>query len=209
MVCCKIAVALPVILCRVGAAAVTFSEQVFGKTQLPIAMSAGRAAARAAGKLYDLTIYGATGFTGTLVAEYLAVRGPRAGLRWAVAGRDAEKLHRLVTRLKAEFPAAGEIGVIVASTKEAELVAKASKVVLTTAGPFALYGEPLVAACIEHKADYCDLTGETPWMAMMLSKYEAAAAKAGVVRCKHGVSCAALGGDTALTSPTVLMRARS
>jgi short subunit dehydrogenase-like uncharacterized protein len=172
-------------------------------------MSTGRAAARAAGKLYDLTIYGATGFTGTLVAEYLAVRGPRAGVRWAVAGRDAEKLHRLVTRLKAEFPTAGEIGVIVASTKEAELVAKASKVVLTTAGPFALYGEPLVAACIEHKADYCDLTGETPWMAMMLSKYEAAAAKAGVVRCAPRVSGAAVGWRRTAVVGQRVMRARS
>lgn len=134
---------------------------------------------RAAAKAYDLVVYGATGFTGTLVAEYLARRArTAAGLRWAVAGRDAGKLEALASRLR--VTAGGDIGVIAASGSEIGRVPQAAKAVITTAGPYALYGEPLLAACIEHSADYADLTGETPWAAMMTSKYEAEARRKGV-----------------------------
>lgn len=133
---------------------------------------------RAAAKTYDLAVYGATGFTGTLVAEYLARRArTAAGLRWAVAGRDEAKLQSLASRLREAHGAT--VGVIVASGADIGRVPQAAKAVITTAGPYALYGEPLLAACIEHGADYADLTGETPWAAMMTSKYEAEARRKG------------------------------
>lgn len=133
---------------------------------------------RTAVKAYDLVVYGATGFTGTLVAEYLARRArTAAGLRWAVAGRDSVKLEALASRLRAT--SGSDIGVIVASGAEIDRVPQAAKAVITTAGPYALYGEPLLKACIECGADYADLTGETPWAAMMTSKYEAEARRKG------------------------------
>lgn len=121
---------------------------------------------------YDLVVYGATGFTGRLVAEYLAGgRAAAAGVRWAVAGRDPGKVSALAASLGA--------GVGALSGDPSAIAARA-RVVLTTAGPYARIGEPMLAACVAAGADYADLTGETPWAAEMIDAYESSARAKGV-----------------------------
>jgi saccharopine dehydrogenase (NAD+, L-glutamate forming) len=105
---------------------------------------------------FDLVLFGATGFTGGLTADYLAAHAPD-GLRWAIAGRNAEKLEAVRRRLGAE------VEVLVAdATDSAALadVARRTRVVVTTIGPYLEHGGPLVAACAEAGTDYLDLTGE-------------------------------------------------
>ncbi|NYE35743.1 saccharopine dehydrogenase (NAD+, L-glutamate forming) [Nocardioides cavernae] len=112
-----------------------------------------------AGRDLDIVLFGATGFTGGLAADYLAAHAPD-GLRWGIAGRNADKLEGVRRRLGA----AGErVEVLVAdSTDDAALsdVARRTRVVLTTIGPYLAHGGPLVAACAEAGTDYLDLTGE-------------------------------------------------
>ncbi|TXD38636.1 hypothetical protein FRC98_05100 [Lujinxingia vulgaris] len=133
------------------------------------------------GREFDVVVFGATGFTGRLVARYLA---QNAGERsWAVAGRNEAKLSALVDELGALAPGAGEPKVVVADVgDEGSLRAMAARtrVVCTTVGPYALYGEAVVRACVEEGADYCDLTGEMDWVAEMIEGYEEAARSAGV-----------------------------
>ncbi len=115
-----------------------------------------------AGRPFDIVLYGATGFTGGLVADYLLRHLPEGG-SWAIAGRNRTKLDALVTRLAAEVPGVPAPGVVLADTEDpaslAEM-ARSARVVLTTVGPYLEYGEPLVAACAEAGTDYVDLTGE-------------------------------------------------
>src|SRR3954469_14263771 len=98
---------------------------------------------------YDIVLCGATGFTGGLTAEYLAANAP-AELRWALAGRNRSKLDAVVDRLPALAPPGAKPDVLLADAADREAlrkVAEAAKVVVSTVGPYALYGEPLVAAC--------------------------------------------------------------
>lgn len=100
-------------------------------------------------RTWDVVLYGATGFTGKLAAEYLAKHAP-ADLRIALAGRSADKLSALKASLS---PHGGErFGTIVASGDDMLPLAKSAKVVITTAGPYALYGEPLIRACAQASA---------------------------------------------------------
>lgn len=117
---------------------------------------------------FDLVVFGATGFTGRLVAEYLHLSGA-AGARWAIAGRNLDKLAQVrdelhlppsVALLKAD---AGDAAVLKA------LVAR-TRCVITTVGPYQLHGEPLATACAEGGTDYVDLCGEPLWMARMITK---------------------------------------
>ncbi len=135
---------------------------------------------------YDLIVWGATGFTGKLVAEYLAATYPLGGsLRWAIGGRSREKLERLAEALKADGPAPD---VIVANSHDPQamhdLAAQAS-VILTTVGPYARYGSELVAACAANGTHYCDLCGEVQWIRKMIDQHHDAAAKSGarIVMC--------------------------
>ncbi|TDD25075.1 saccharopine dehydrogenase family protein [Nonomuraea diastatica] len=101
---------------------------------------------------YDIVLFGASGFTGALTAAYLA-RAAGPGTRWALAGRDRAKLERLgldVPILLADATDAGSL---------AEL-ARQTRVLATTVGPYITYGEPLVAACADAGTHYLDLTGE-------------------------------------------------
>ena len=124
---------------------------------------------------YDVVIYGATGFTGSQAAEYFDdhVGGT---LRWAIAGRNASKLNDLRADLRTTPD------VIVADAEDAaaidRLVAKA-RVILTTAGPFARYGEAIVRSCASRGVDYVDITGETPWVRRMIDRYESKAIASG------------------------------
>ena len=133
---------------------------------------------------YDIVLYGATGFVGRQTAAYFAAleqsrpRGAEA-LRWALAGRDAEKLKAVKT---ACGPGARKAGVVVADAQDAQALAAMARdctVVLSTAGPFALYGSELVAACVKHGTHYVDITGETPWVHDMIKAHHAAAQKNG------------------------------
>ena len=115
-------------------------------------------------KNFDVVLFGATGFTGGLTAEYLAGHGG-AGLRWAVAGRNRAKLESLVDRLEtAPGPRpAPAPQILEASLDDADALramASQTRVVATTVGPYARYGEPVVRACVEGGADYADITGE-------------------------------------------------
>lgn len=132
---------------------------------------------------YDIVLFGATGFTGRLTAEYLARKSVREPFRWAIAGRNPGKLEELKNQLKPL--AGGQPGpdVIVADSDDAgSLVGMAAKaqVVITTVGPYAKYGEPLVEACIAAGADYVDLTGEPAFVNRILQKYNSAAENVGV-----------------------------
>ncbi|MFL5895778.1 MAG: saccharopine dehydrogenase family protein [Thermoleophilaceae bacterium] len=124
---------------------------------------------------YDIVIYGATGFTGALTAEYLAANAP-ASTRWALAGRNQQKLEAARDRLGQDVPLLHADAGDRASIDE---LAAASRVVITTVGPYIEYGEPLVAACAEHGTDYVDLTGEPEFVDRMYVKYNARAEQTG------------------------------
>lgn len=131
---------------------------------------------------YDIVVFGATGFTGRLVCEYLAKSGELASTRLAIAGRNAAKLEQVRHEVAATHPAFSDVGLIVAdSSDEASLAAmvQQTRVVLTTVGPYVRYGEPLLAACAEHGTDYVDLTGEPGWWRDMIARYHERAEQTG------------------------------
>ena len=130
---------------------------------------------------YDIVLFGATGFTGGLTADYLALHAP-PGTRWALAGRNPAKLEATRRRLAAAEPALKDLPLLHAdSTDVASLedVARASRVVVSTVGPYVRYGEPLVAACAQAGTDYLDLTGEPTFVDRMYVKYHAEAVRSG------------------------------
>lgn len=133
----------------------------------------------------DVVVYGATGYTGQLVADYLARSGP-ADLRWAVAGRSAARLADVAHAAKQVRGEAPRI--VVASSEDPaslrEMAARA-RVVLTTVGPYARHGLPVVEACVAEATDYVDLTGEPAFVADVVQKLDASA-REGKVRL---VSC--------------------
>lgn len=130
-------------------------------------------------RMYDVIVYGATGFTGQLVAEHmLKTYGSGRDVRWAIAGRSKDKLEHA----RWEIGGKAELKLVIAdATDPASLLAmaKSTKVVISTVGPYQLYGEPLIAACVEAGTDYVDLCGEPAWMAAMITKYDAAAKVSG------------------------------
>src|SRR5437764_813685 len=105
---------------------------------------------------YDIVMFGGTGFTGGLTAEYLAGHAPPE-TRLALAGRNQAKLGALRERLGADLPLLHADASDPASIDD---VASKTRVIITTVGPYIEYGEPLVAACARHGTDYVDLTGE-------------------------------------------------
>jgi short subunit dehydrogenase-like uncharacterized protein len=137
---------------------------------------------------YDLALFGATGFTGGLTARYLAANGP-AGLRWALVGRNREKLEAVRTGLGPILgdgvPAPDLLEADAADSAALKGVAEAAKVVATTVGPYALHGEPLVAACAAAGTDYVDLTGEPEFVDRMWLGYHERARESGarLVHC--------------------------
>jgi short subunit dehydrogenase-like uncharacterized protein len=123
---------------------------------------------------HDIVIFGATGFTGALTAEYLA--GHANGLRWALAGRNRAKLEALSRRLGVDVPL---LHADVTDERSLRSVAEAARVVITTVGPYVSYGEPLVAACAAAGTDYVDLTGEPEFVDRMYVRHHAEAVKSG------------------------------
>jgi short subunit dehydrogenase-like uncharacterized protein len=130
---------------------------------------------------YDVALFGATGFTGGLTADYLAANAP-SGLRWALVGRNRAKLEAVAARLAAANPAAPVPTLLEADAADAAALAKvaeSTKVVVTTVGPYALYGAPLVAACAAAGTDYVDLTGEPEFVDRTYLENNAAAVASG------------------------------
>jgi short subunit dehydrogenase-like uncharacterized protein len=128
---------------------------------------------------FDVVVYGATGFTGKLVAEHLLkTYGAEGDVRWAMAGRDEEKLKAV----RAEIGAPYSLPIIVAGANDSnalDAMAHRARVVITTVGPYQRYGEGLLAACAKAGTDYVDLCGEPNWMAAMIAKYEKVAKESG------------------------------
>ncbi len=137
----------------------------------------------------QVVVWGATGFTGRLVAENLCERyGAGGEVRWGIAGRSAQKLEVLRRDLAEIDPAASRLALIVADSDDAgslEAMAARADVVCSTVGPYALYGSKLVAACVKVGADYVDLTGEVPWIKQMIDAHHDEAARRGrrIVHC--------------------------
>src|SRR5258706_6463844 len=128
---------------------------------------------------FDIIVYGATGFTGQLVAEYLAshYRGD-SNLKWAMAGRSKDKL----AAVRDAIGAPADTPLIVADASDpASLKAMVdqTKSVITTVGPYQLYGTELLAACVTSGTDYFDLCGEPLWMRQMIDAHEATAKSTG------------------------------
>jgi short subunit dehydrogenase-like uncharacterized protein len=138
-------------------------------------------------RTHDLVLFGATGFTGGLTAEYLARHAPDV-CRWALAGRNQAKLEALRDRLAAIDPALESLPLLVADVNDAEslaAVAAATRVVITTVGPYLEHGEPLVAACADAGTDYVDLTGEAEFVDKMYVEHHHRATQTGarIVHC--------------------------
>ena len=126
----------------------------------------------------DIVVYGATGFTGQLVAEYLAANYRDGGLKWAMAGRSKDKL----AAVRDAIGAPADTPLIVADASDApslKAMLAQTKSVISTVGPYQLYGNELIAACVESGTDYFDLCGEPVWMRQMIDKHEAAAKASG------------------------------
>ncbi|WP_320785110.1 saccharopine dehydrogenase family protein [Streptomyces sp. CRN 30] len=152
-------------------------QSLQGERPLEHGRSPGRERPRGHGRPYDIVLVGATGFVGRLTAEYLAAHAP-GGVRWAIAGRDEEKLRRLRERL----PGAADIGVLkadVADPASVHDIARHARVVATTVGPYVRHGEPLVAACADAGTDYLDLTGEPEFVDLMYVRHDARARETG------------------------------
>ncbi|WP_437650679.1 saccharopine dehydrogenase family protein [Sorangium sp. So ce362] len=143
-------------------------------------------------RTYDVIVFGATGFTGRLVAEYLATKGKEASarddaagrsIRWAIAGRNAGRLAEVKAALEAIDPACSSVGVVEATSEDAaslDRMASQARVVITTVGPYSTRGEPLVEACIRAGTDYADLTGEPEFVDRLVERHHEAARARGV-----------------------------
>ena len=125
------------------------------------------------GKEFDIVVYGASGFTGRLVAEYLGKTGHKS---FAMAGRNEQKLAEVRDELSLDAPIITADGDDEAALKA---MADRAKTVVTLVGPYQLYGEKLLKACIDQGTDYCDLCGEPAWMAAKIREAHAAAKASG------------------------------
>ena len=119
---------------------------------------------------FDVIVWGASGFTGKLVAEYLFENyGSIKDLKWAIAGRDLSKLESVRIEIGNET-----IPIIIADSCDLESLnsmTKRTKVICTTVGPYAKYGSKLVSSCVENNTHYCDLAGEVQWIRKIIDQF--------------------------------------
>lgn len=130
-------------------------------------------------RTYDVVVWGATGFTGKWVAKHLFDHYSKKQLRWAIAGRNEEKLHQIREFIGDEH---ASVDLLVADSEDQTSLVKmaeATKVIISTVGPYADYGSLLVKVCAMVGTDYVDLTGEVPWMRNMIDEYSDFAKKSG------------------------------
>ena len=144
--------------------------------------------ARVRSRDHDIVLWGATGFTGRLVAEHLVGRLAATGVRLALGGRDRKRLEAIRRELTRISPAAAELPLIVADSHDRaslDAMASATEVVCSTVGPYAVHGHELVAACVERETDYCDLTGEVQFIRQTIDRHHEAARASGtrIVHC--------------------------
>lgn len=135
---------------------------------------------------FDVIVFGATSFVGQILCDYLFTRhGVGGGVKWAMAGRSPSKLESVRAAL-GELAAGIELMVADAADEEAlRAMCAQTGVVISTVGPYALYGSPLVKTCVETGTDYVDLTGEAHWIHHMIKEHESRARKTGarLVHC--------------------------
>jgi short subunit dehydrogenase-like uncharacterized protein len=134
---------------------------------------------------FDIVLWGATGFTGRLVADYLVRNyvGGESGLRLALAGRNKEKLEGIANEVGAP-----QLPILIGDSFDADslnAIATTAEVLITTVGPYAKYGAEVVAACVRNGTDYCDLTGETQFVRAMIDAHQEEAMRTGarIVHC--------------------------
>jgi short subunit dehydrogenase-like uncharacterized protein len=130
---------------------------------------------------YDIVVWGATGFAGQLVAEYLTQRYTPAGVSLALGGRSGNRLDSLEERLVTRSEEWDDIPTVVGDATEPETLREMTRrthVVCTTVGPYTAYGTPLVEACIGTGTDYCDLTGEINWVRESIDRFHDGAVEA-------------------------------
>lgn len=126
-------------------------------------------------RLYDVVLYGASGFVGKQTVQYFQRYAPE-GVRWAIAGRNRQKLEAV------RHQVGTTADVLVADSQDQQAIdtiVSQTRVILTTAGPFAIYGNALVDACVRFKTHYVDITGETPWVKTLIDRYHTQAAADG------------------------------
>lgn len=134
----------------------------------------------------DIIVFGSTSFVGKILTDYLhRTYGVGKALKWGIGGRSEKKLHDLKESLGSS---AKDLPVIIADASDETALKNLcgqTRVVVSTVGPYALYGEPLVRVCAETGTDYCDLTGEVQWIRKMIEKYEDKAKSSGarIVHC--------------------------
>ena len=130
---------------------------------------------------FDIVIWGATGFTGQLVADYMYKQyGLDGDVSWAIAGRNQTKLEEVATQIAGNE--AAQIPKIIADSSDVDSInhmVQRSRVICTTVGPYALYGTVLVEACATHGTHCCDLTGEVQWMVRTIENYQSLAESTG------------------------------
>ncbi len=134
---------------------------------------------------FDLVVWGASGFVGKLICEYLASSYGGGSLHWAMGGRSQEKLEAVRASLG---DGAQNIPIVTGDAMDAAAldgIVMSTKVIISTVGPYALYGSEMLAACARHGVDYVDLTGETQWIAKMVDAHQDAAQASGarIVNC--------------------------
>jgi short subunit dehydrogenase-like uncharacterized protein len=128
---------------------------------------------------YDVVLYGASGFTGRQTVRYFAENAPPGKVRWAIAGRNREKLEAVKRQVGG---VAKDVDILVADSRDqtaVDAIVSRTRVMLTTAGPFALYGSAIVDACVRFKTHCVDITGETTWVRDLIDRYHNRAAADG------------------------------
>ena len=129
---------------------------------------------------FDIIVFGATGFTGRLVAAHLLGQyGSEGTVRWAIAGRNAAKLEDVAGGLGQGGENIPRLQADSSNSRQMNDLAERTRVICTTVGPYARYGSALLGACVEQGTHYCDLTAEIPWMVRMMNEHQARALETG------------------------------
>ena len=129
---------------------------------------------------YDLILFGATSFVGAILSRYLVSQTNfKVNFKWALAGRSQHKLEQLQVKIGATFET---LPFVIADSEDIESLrnlCSLTRLIVSTVGPYALYGENLVAICAETGTDYCDITGEVQWIKRMIDQYQVLAQSSG------------------------------
>lgn len=127
-------------------------------------------------KTYDIIIFGASGFTGSLICEYLSNHSDNKKIKWAISGRDENKIKYLSKKYSVDMFIANSF-----NQESLNLISAQSKLIISTVGPYDIYGEKLVKACLKHQSHYLDLTGEPSFVKNIYNKYADIAKKRSII----------------------------